>query len=386
MMTKRQQVLYQLLKEIHKICEENEITYVLHPQLVLFLQNGLDIPENQKSRCVYMTSDNMHRFVSVCSRNLPKNRSIESLHSNPMYPYLYSARYGDTKTFHLNVNEGSNYINNVMFIQIEVLRSCPQSKIKKKILTILESGWRANTYQYGIRFRKKDFLSKAIVRCMLLIGRKNLSYWLYKLTSKVYQYENSLVLIRWKNQNLSFSRQTFEAEQFILFDGSLFYVPAGWREFLQIVFGEDYMRILEERYICPMSIIENPYMSGDSFFEKYPNLSVFFQNRIKFWKEKNKIETFYDYMNFCWTMVNMAADKYKLKSHYEKNRLRILDLKNDQKWSQLMTMFDAYYNTQKKYAKAKQTFTIDPELDQIYYETLCYNGKTDFAKKMKRYL
>lgn len=385
-MTKLQEILYQLLREIHEICIENEIVYMLHPQLVLYLQNGLDIPEDQESRCVYMTSKDMHRFISVCDTCLPQNRYIESLHSNSMYPYLYNARYGNTETFYLDINEGTNYINNGIFIRIEVLRFCSQAKIKKKFLTILEAGWYANTYQYTIRFSGKDLLAKAIVRCMLLFGRKNLSRWLYSFTLKAYQHENQMVVVSWRNTNLILHQGIFELSQLTFADASTFCIPAGWRDYLQSVFKGDYMQMLEKRYIVPISTIENPFMSGNYFFKAYPKLRNFLRQRMKLWKVNMKNKIFGKYRVFCWEMVNMASDKYKLKKYYEENLLRILSLRKDKNWNQLMIIFEPYYRTQERYAKYKQTFSIDTELDKIYYETLCYNGKKKFAERMQKYL
>lgn len=386
-MTKLQQILYQLFKEIHEICIQNEIPYTLHPQLVLFLQNGSDIPEDYESRCVYMTAGNLHRFVSVCSRNLPQNRSIESMHSNPMYPYLYSARYGNTETLHLNVNEGLNYINNGLFVRIEVLRSYPQSKLRKKIFALLEWGWRANTYQYTVnRLSKKELFSKTAVRCMLLFGRKNLGRRLYDFTLKAYQYDNTEVLVCWKNRNVILPQQFFEIAQLTLATGESFYIPVGWEKYLERVYGKEYMSLLEKEYTAPMSIVENPYISSNSFFEAHPQLGEFFRQRMGLQKEKMKMKSLLAYREFCWAMINMVGDKYKLRSDYEKNRLRILNLREAKNYDELMSLFEDYYKTQRKYAKYNQTFSIDPELDEIYYATLRRKGKKQFAEKMKRML
>lgn len=386
-MTKLQQTLYQLLKEIHEICVQNDITYTLHPQLVLFLQNELDIPENYDCRCVYMTVDDLHRFVSACGTNLPQNRSIESLHSNPTYPELYSARYSNTQTLCLNVNEGLNYVNNGIFIKIEVLRSYPKSSIKKKLLTMLELGWRANTYQYTNRFSKKELLSKTVVRFMMLLGRKNLSRFLYNFTLKAYQCENSKVRIRkdgWKS--LALSKGVFEAELLTVSDDESFYIPIGWKKYLRTVFGSKYRQLLKKKYVPTMSIIENPYMSSEEFFKAYPQLGEFLKKRMGLHKETRRIKQLLKYRNYCWAMVNMAGDKYELKSYYDKNRTRILNLRKAKNNKRLMSLFKPYYKTQKKYAKYGQTFDIDPQIDKIYYYTLRENKKAAFANKMKELL
>lgn len=385
-MTKLQQTVYQLLREIHDICVQNEITYTLHPCLVLFLQNGLDIPEDYESRCVYMTTDDLHRFVAACSANLPQNRSIESLYSNPMYPSLYSARYCNTETLCLNVNEGLNYINNGLFINIEAVRSYPRSTIKKKLVTLLELGWKENTYQYTNRFSKKALLAKIVVRCMMLPGRKRLSHWLYKFASRAYQNENSKVYVRWKNKNLALPKEIFDATLLPTDLDDNFYIPAGWESYLRTALGKKYMRFLESAYIPPLSIIENPYISSDSFFNTHSQLEEFFRKRMSLKKEKRRMASLFNYRNFCWAMINMAGDKYKLKSYYEKIRSKILNLKRENKQAQLKILFRSYRKTQEKYAKYKRTFSIDAELDQIYYETLCKNGGKLFAKRMKKLL
>ena len=385
-MTKLQQTLYQMLKEIHEICVQNEITYILHPQLVLFLQNELDIPENYDCRCVYMTAEDFHRFVSVCSKNLPENRSIESLNSNPKYPDLYTARYGNTETLCLNVNEGFNYVNNGLFIRIEILRSYPKSSVKKKILTVLEVGWRANTYQYTNQFSKKELVSKVAVRCMMLFGRKTLGRFLYKFFLKAYQCDNPKFRVRAKGKTLALPKNAFEAELMTVADNEGFYIPVGWKRYLKSAFGNKYGQLLKKKYVPAMSIIENPYMSSEEFFKAYPQLGEFFRERMSLRRGTRKMKKLLEYRTYCWAMVNMAGDKYRLMSYYDKNRTKIKNLRKAKNQRKLMAIFTPYYKTQKKYKKYGQTFDIDPEIDKIYYETLRRNKKKGFAEQMQKLL
>lgn len=386
-MTKLQQTLYQLMNEIHEICVKNKITYTLHPRLVLFLKNGLDIPEDFVCRCVYMPADDFHRFVSVCSANLPENRSIESLHSNPTYPELYSARYVNTDTLCLNINEGFNYVNNGLFIRIEMLRSYPKKSFKKKLISMLELGWRENTYQYNnVRYTNKQLISKIAVRCLMLLGRKNLSRILYNYTLKAYKCKNSKYRVCHKDKSMALPKSDFKPKLRRVADNERFYFPSGWKNFLESAYGKKYDRFLDKKYVPARSIIENPYMSSEEFFAQYPQLGEFLKKRMRFRKVVRKSKQLFEYRTYCWTMVNMAGDKFELKSYYDKNRQRIINLNEAKYYKKLMALFKPYYNAQKKYEMYGQTFSIDPEIDEIYYETLRNNGEKIFAEKMKKLL
>lgn len=385
-MTKLQQTLYQLLKEIHEICVANKIAYTLHPQLVLFLKNGLDIPENYDCRCVYMSAANLHRFVAVCRKNLPPNRGVDSLRTNPKYPEFYSARYSDTETLYLNVNEGFNYANNGLFIRIEALRSYPNSSIKRKLVSMMELGWRANTYQYTNRSSKKELLSKIAIRCMMLMGRRPLSRLLYHFSLKAYRCKNPKYRVRVKEKTVALPKKAFKRKKVRVSEEEFFYIPADWKKFLKSAYGKNYKQLLKKKYVPPISIIENPYISSEEFFKEYPDLGKFFRKRMRLRKDTRRMKKLLEYRDYCWAMVNMAGDKYRLKSYYDKNRAKILNLRKAKNYKKLMTLYKHYYKTQKKYEKYGQTFKIDPKIDKIYYETLRHNKKKAFANKMKELL
>ncbi len=385
-MTKLQRVIGQLLTEIHQICAENDIEYVLHPKLTLFLMSGKGIPEHDDCRCVYMTAPNFQRFLKICGASLPKSRSLESLSTNPWYPEFYSARYGDTETFYMNINEGRNYVNHGIFIRIEILRAYPPNAMAKKLITMLELGWRANTYQYAMEGYGKWLVSKFLVRCLLLSGRKPVGGRLLKLAMRAYQCDNASVIVRKGTKNQIYKKEIFDRVQLLETDAGSFLIPLDWEGYVRAGLGKNTLKILETPDTPRLTVLENPYISGEKFLEACPHMDSFFKARLRIGGKRRKLRRLMDYRQYCWDMVNMAGDKYRLQSYYEKNRKRILNLAGAKNYDRLMTLFGPYIKAQKKYARYHQTFSLDREIDRIYYETLSMRGQGKFAARMKRYL
>ena len=129
-MNETQEKMYELLKELIKICEKEKIDYSINNKLLFDVINNNEITGTYHDFSIVIKSDDIEKLVSAVKDI--KNRSIESLKNNKNFPGLH-LRYVAEDTLYFHVNKYKVYKKMGFAIDIHPLRYLPKNKKQQKL-------------------------------------------------------------------------------------------------------------------------------------------------------------------------------------------------------------------------------------------------------------
>lgn len=110
----------QLLKEFGEFCKKYEIKYSITDELLVAILKNEPIKEYLHNLSVVMTPKNYFKYLDrVENEELPINRVIENIYSNPYYP-VKTTRYIATDTLATNII-ATPFVNNGLYITIKMV-------------------------------------------------------------------------------------------------------------------------------------------------------------------------------------------------------------------------------------------------------------------------
>lgn len=182
-----QNVLIELLSEIDTICNENGITYCLAGRTAESAYLKGIIEEYDTEVILLMTAENASKFIDATAEGLPRNRSVESMLNNPLFP-KFGIHYTATDTLYYPLSNTSKYTirDQGIHIRIEIIRTELHSKFRRAFNDMQEIGWRCNQNPYMGLANPKRFISMVVVRIMMIMGKKNLARHLFNKWARVF--------------------------------------------------------------------------------------------------------------------------------------------------------------------------------------------------------
>ena len=132
-MTKLQEYLIKLLKEIDEICVANDIDYYIFAGSMLGIERNEGILPWDDDIDLIMTKKNYDRFSALMEKDAPPNRVFETVENNKEYP-LQFGRYVSTETS--NITRSLAFGNNDSGIWIDIMYAVPMPRTVRKIKKI----------------------------------------------------------------------------------------------------------------------------------------------------------------------------------------------------------------------------------------------------------
>ena len=156
MLTREQQTILELLKEIDTICRKNKITYFLSPYFTLCAVTGRSFPKNPTSGAIYMKTGDMERFKNVFEEEPELRRALESMDNNKRFPGFH-LRYINKDTLFYKLDDYGKYQYPGIAINIMPLQCEYGPKRKYLWNRMLEDGWKKICAKNG-RWRQSEIL------------------------------------------------------------------------------------------------------------------------------------------------------------------------------------------------------------------------------------
>ena len=163
------QAACELLDEAAQICEANDIEYFLAPTLVKRAVDGLDYDRFFLSPSVFMTVDNVVRFIETVEKSGREGRSLDYLGNNSEY-IGFNVSYVNTDTTYIDIARGLDFSKYGISVVIHVLRD----DIKNRIPAFVETGVDENSNLVDISGRgnwKKKAVEKGVSSAKTVIGK-----------------------------------------------------------------------------------------------------------------------------------------------------------------------------------------------------------------------
>lgn len=235
----------EMLKDVHKICVENDIKYfIMYGTMLGAIRHKGFIPWDDDID-IAMMSEDYNKFLKICKEKLPEKYFLQNYDTDPDFPRMWSKvrinntcnmereyrklhiHYGiDMDVFELIYLSDNNFKFNVQKIAATIYR-----------LLMFEKAH--NAIEPELRRKRDSIIYKIIPKCIkkiILKITKKITYSTCTIKSKRLMDVSALLVI---------SSDIFEENKLFEFEGQEFYGPVKPIEFLKQFYG-DYMRLPPE--------------------------------------------------------------------------------------------------------------------------------------------
>ncbi len=255
---KLQLVELDMLKELDRICRENNINYIIDAGTLLgAVRHGGFIPWDDDID-VRMLRDDYDKFCDVCEKELDNKYFLQTYKTDPYYRWDYARMLKNGTVFQRKHQEKIKS-RKAIFIDVFPNDNLPETFFANKICTSLSWVCRKMLYSEVGKEHAKSFLSRAGFT-FLDIFPKSLPHFILRLLVKRYKkYQTKKVrCFGWgsREETLGFQREWFEETCDIKFENLIVRAPIKTHEFLVHSFGEDYMTPPPKEKQIPVHIAE----------------------------------------------------------------------------------------------------------------------------------
>lgn len=233
-----------MLKEVDRICRKNNIKYELDGGTLLgAVRNKGFIPWDDDIDIQMLRSD-YDRFCDVCKNELDPNKFfLQTYKTDQGYRWGYARILKVGTTFRRADHEMINSKNGI-FLDIFPRDNMPDGSVTKLIYNI--ECFLARKIGYSIVGRKceKDYLKRLgycfISTVPMSISRKLFDHLAYRYSDKHTTYVRTPGW-HWKQESKGYKRKWLDNTVEIPFEDMMAYAPKDYDEFLQYMYGPDYM-------------------------------------------------------------------------------------------------------------------------------------------------
>jgi len=361
-----QEKLLELLKEIDVICKKHNITYYIDGGSAIgAIRHKGFIPWDDDID-IAMTRENYNKFRKIIDKEIPSNRKFECMDNNPNYTMVY-ARYCDRETTSILRSSMLDVFESGVFIDIFILDPFPDDeKERRKYLKLFYAyAEYINPYYYDTIIcenykdvRKLAFLDK-------VLGRKRFNEYIEKKLFSYKEEDCKDYHFRFDLFNFIYPKEYFEEPRIMEFAGMQGPVPTMIEDYLDIHYGDTWMYIPDPDNQDVHNVVTNlnvPYQTFKEDYMKYISENAiniykkFHKQRLKRHKYKNKLDIL-EYKNqsiLYKEIILLGLEKHDIEDLYKNN-----------KYNELEEIFKRYYILQLDGNFRKNNITIDIE-DYLY--------------------
>lgn len=256
LLNKLKKAQMEIMDEVHRICELNDIKYYIIGGTALgakrhggFIPWDLDID-------IAMPRVDYEKFSTVCEKELSDRFSYKSFKKEKKYTKFHALvcinnTFLSTKYSHLNPKE----VNKGIYIDVFPLDKAPldkalQVKQGEKLRKIKKMKEFRHGYSYSSVFYKR-FIKKSISRILFFISMDKLNEK-YDRESQRYSDSDSGLLCsmasHYRYEKQCMPEEIYGVPQLVKFEDRMYYAPEKLEEYLTRIYG-DYMKLPPQKEI-----------------------------------------------------------------------------------------------------------------------------------------
>ena len=238
-----------MLKEIDKICRENNIHYFLVGGSLLGAVRHQDIIPWDDDLDIGMLREDFEKFRKICPQLLPKEYSYESFREKKNCHYVFDKiRFNNT---YFSTNFSNKFqIHNGIFLDILVYDQTSNRKILSDIQIIFAAIWTriinikwVNKPRKNVHYRLSKLLLP-FLRCIPFAA----FHWVFERIIRFFEKKkNADYLIDSVGQNIKkgrFPKEWFNEMKYVDFSDIKVPIPIGYDGYLRHFYGDHYMQLL----------------------------------------------------------------------------------------------------------------------------------------------
>ena len=236
-----------IVKDIDKLCRENNIEYyIIYGSALGAIRHKGFIPWDDDFD-IGMTLDNYQKFLELCEKSLDKNKYYIQTPKKEENYYLSFSKIRDITT--TLIEEGNKDIDIIRSVYIDVfpLVGVPNNKFKETILKI-NRAFMLSANKNVINNKLLYFIFRIILK---IFGRKNILKYTTKKCFK-YSCDASSYLVSIADgdgyEENKIKKDIYGKPKYVKFEDTLLPVPEKTEEYLTKIYG-DYMKLPSKEQI-----------------------------------------------------------------------------------------------------------------------------------------
>lgn len=368
------EIQLKLLKELDKICRDNDIPYILSGHTAYEAEKSGLFPKNITVPTIAMRFCDAKRLISLIDST---SVSIESFLSNRRISRKVM-RCSDKNTTYFRVDDFQQYHYHGICVDIEIIRSVSSGHLVNRLCVYLDalfmmvSEMRMNSIAGKILLALFIPLEKLILNIMYTVGSRNS--------------ETKLRIPRFPKKSPEFSSSYLLKRKEIELAGEKFYVSEDMQGYLKAEFDNEKewknsASGLEDLHLTvidadtPYSYF-NQYMRSE--YKKIPRRSLvkdfYIRGRLRFLRQK--IEKY-------WSLLLFTGERFGMWKKYMPQKQSICRLYSEGEDQKVLDMLSDYISSLEKYEKMGFALCFDPDIFEIVLQIFDKNGKQNVSKRLR---
>lgn len=388
-----------LLDEIKEVCEKEKIPFFLSGELVYRANKGGELKEKFSDASVLIFAEHAERFSQKLLSG-KKQRSLESLKSNPSFPGFY-LRYCDTGTTLISTREERfSYEHNCIGVNVELICGLGGGGFKKKLLNRFKKAWTENFCPDYIKEKMteadtgKRQLGDSMIRAFLKVfGTKSMMNRLFDAWVRQGSKTSERCMVTMTNSlQCTFKRGMFQSQTPVQVEGKEYPAPARVGGYLKNIYADPAKRKPQKDILYDTQVPWQQY--SQALKQEGLDLKKIQKKRRKYLEWRNEVYTpLLEKRIYYYSLIFCSEDRVKLWREYSSGKKdQVLELYRSGQYEEAGELLGDYVELLRYYGEKEIGFCFDPEILETAIKLLILDiaatvkTKKGYNKKCSRLL